>query len=192
MEFLPNNMIKLERELSELDLFALDFIKILRKHTKYAVVSGYVSILLGRARASEDIDIIVPRMDPISFSGLLKELKARGFYCLNAESYKDAYSYLNDNIPVRFAKEGTIIPNMELKFSKNKIDEISLTKIMTVKINKDEIVISHLEMQIAFKEEVLKSPKDIEDARHVRNIAKGHLDESLIKKYKVMLNGIYR
>src|SRR3989338_4948388 len=192
MKFLPNNTIKLERELSELDLFALDFIKILKKYTKYAVVSGYASILLGRARASEDIDIIVPRMNIISFSGLLKELRNGGFYCLNAENPKDVYSYLNDNIPVRFAKEDTIIPNMELKFSKNKIDEISLTKIITVKINKDEIIISHLEMQIAFKEEVLKSPKDIEDARHVRNISKGHLDESLIKKYKVMLNGLYR
>src|SRR3989344_292808 len=106
MEFLPNNTIKLERELSELDLFALDFIRILKKYTKYAVVSGYVSILLGRARASEDIDILVPRMDPINFSNLLKELKDRVFYCLNAEDYKGAYSYLNDNIPVRFAKEG--------------------------------------------------------------------------------------
>jgi hypothetical protein len=42
-------------------------------------------------------------------------------------------------------------------------------------------------LQIAFKEKVLKSPKDIEDARHLRNVAEGHLDFDLIKKYEVLL-----
>ena len=71
---------------------------------------------------------------------------------------------------------------------KNEIDELTLNKTITVKIGKEELVISHLELQIAFKEAVLKSPKDIEDARHIRNVAKGHLDEGLIEQYKRMLH----
>ena len=45
-------------------------------------------------------------------------------------------------------------------------------------------------MQIAFKEAVLKSPKDIEDARHIRIVAGKHIREILIKKYKRLLNEI--
>jgi len=52
---------------------------------------------------------------------------------------------------------------------------------INVRLGNKEILISPLELQIAFKEVVLKSPKDIEDARHLRNIAKSHLNEKLIK-----------
>jgi len=40
MDFV-NNEIKLNRDLSELDKFALDFLQILEKHTEYVIVSGY-------------------------------------------------------------------------------------------------------------------------------------------------------
>ncbi len=53
-----------------------------------------------------------------------------------------------------------------------------------------QLKILPLEMQIAFKESVLKSPKDIEDARHIRNISRGHIDERKMNSYKVMLGGV--
>lgn len=190
MRFISENIIEICRELSELDLFAIDFVKVLRKHTKYVIISGYVSIILGRARASEDIDIIIPKMRLSEFLQLFNALKANGFYCLNSETGENGYEYLKDNIALRFAKEGNVIPNIELKFAKNKIDEITLNKTINVKIGKEELVISHLELQIAFKEVMLKSPKDIEDARHIRNVAKGHLDEGLIEQYKRLLHGL--
>ena len=190
MRFVSENVIEINRELSELDLFAIDFIKVLRSHTKYVIISGYVSILLGRARASEDIDIIIPQIAFPNFSALFDELKDNGFYCLNSGTGKNAYEYLDENLALRFAREGNVIPNIELKFAKNKIDEITLGKTITVKMGREELVISHLELQIAFKEVVLKSPKDIEDARHIRNVAKGHLDEVLIEQYERVLHGI--
>ena len=191
MRFVSDRIIEIDRELSDLDLFTLDFIKILRRHTGYVIISGYVSILLGRARASEDIDIIIPKMDFSKFLLLLKDIKHEGFYCLNAKEDDDIYGHIRDNLAVRFAKEKTVIPNIELKFSKNKIDDITLDKKMSVKLGVEEITISHLELQIAFKEVVLKSPKDIEDARHIRNVARGHLKYELIKKYEMMLNDFY-
>lgn len=191
MKFISNTEIEINKELSELDKFTLDFLKILKKHTSYVIISGYVSILFGRARSSEDVDLIMPMMPPNKFDSLFKELTANGFYCLNAEDSSEAYDYLKDKIAVRMAKTGTVIPNMELKFAKNQIDMLSLRQILKVKLNGEEIIISSLEMQIAFKEKVLKSPKDIEDARHIRNVAKEHLNYALIDTYGNLLDEIY-
>ena len=55
------------KSLNDLDRFVLDFLKIMEKYTNYVLVSGYVSILLGRSRASEDVDILVPEMDYANF-----------------------------------------------------------------------------------------------------------------------------
>ena len=68
MKFINKTTIEINRELSGLDTLALDFIAILQKHTEYVLVSGYVAILLGRARASEDIDIIIPKIRMSTFN----------------------------------------------------------------------------------------------------------------------------
>lgn len=188
MKFISKNIVQIDRELSDLDKFALDFIKVLRKYTKYVIISGYVSILLGRARSSEDIDIIIPPLDFMKLKQLLRDLKDNDFYCLNADKQETIHSYLKDKLAVRFAKNDTVIPNIELKFAKNKIDELTLNNIIKVRIGKKEIIISHLELQIAFKEVVLKSPKDMEDAKHIRNVAKEYLNNQLIEKYRKMLH----
>jgi len=102
------------------------------------------------------------------------------------------YDYLSEYNPIRFAKKDTIIPNVEMKWAKNRFDMITLEKTMTVKMNRKSLRIPQLELQIAFKEAVLKSPKDLEDARHMRNIAEKYLDDVLIQKYKEMLHGFYK
>ncbi|MBS3172592.1 hypothetical protein J4438_03360 [Candidatus Woesearchaeota archaeon] len=191
MKFISKKEILIDKELSELDLFTLDFIKILKKYTNYVIVSGYVSILLGRSRVSEDVDIIIPKLDFKKFELLADDLKKNNFYCLNNEKNRDIYDYLVKNTAVRFAKKNTVIPNIEIKFEKNKFDKISLNNTIKVKIENYEIVISQLELQIAFKEKVLKSQKDMEDARHIRNVANEHLNFELIDSYKVMLNEFY-
>ncbi len=191
MEFVSKSKIKLDRELSDLDNFTLDFLKILEPHSKYVIISGYVAILLGRSRASEDIDLIVPKLNFISFKALCKELYANDFYCLNTDDYKEAYDYLKNNVSVRFAKKDTIIPNMEVKFVKTPFDELALSRPIEIMVKDKQIIISCLELQIAFKEQVLKSPKDLEDAQHIRAVAYGHLSNELIKKYAVMLNEFY-
>jgi hypothetical protein len=191
MKFTDKKTIQIDREISDLDKFALDFVKILEKNTKYVIVSGYVAILLGRARASEDVDIIIPRIDFSTFKQLYNDLKKNNFYCLNAEEEKIVYSYLEDNLAVRFAKIDTMIPNIEMKWTKNKFDKIALEKTIDVRIKNETLHISHLELQIAFKEEVLKSPKDLDDAEHIKDVAKEYLDNKLIQKYKEMLHGFY-
>lgn len=191
MEF-KGKIISIDRELSDLDVFTLEFLRILKKHVSYVIISGYVSILLGRARSSEDVDILIPKMSHEKFNLLFKDLENSGFYCINGENMDEMYSYMVDKLAIRFAKLNTVIPNIELKFAKNKIDDITLSNTLTVFIGKEKLIISGLEMQIAFKEKILKSGKDLEDARHIRNIAEGHLDKTLLKKYERMLDEFYR
>ena len=191
MKFINKNNIEINRELSDLDKFAIEFIKILEKHINYVIISGYVAILLGRSRASEDIDILIPEINYQTLQKLIKDLKNNNFYCLNAEKTETIFSYLKDKLAVRFAKKNEIIPNIELKWAKNKIDELSLEKIINVKIPNAEINISNLELQVAFKENVLKSPKDLEDARFIRDVAEKFLDKKLIDEYKRMLSEFY-
>ena len=182
MKFINKKIIELDRELSDLDKFTIDFIDILKKHTNYVIVSGYVAILLGRARASEDVDIIIPRINFLTFKKIYNDVKKNNFYCLNAEKEKTIYSYLEDNLAVRFAKKDTMIPNIEMKWIKNNFDKIALENYIDVKIKNKSLRISHLELQIAFKENVLKSPKDLEDADHIKQVAKEYLDKKLNKQ----------
>jgi len=191
MKFIDKKTIEIDRELSELDKFTLNFIKILEKHVNYVLVSGYVSILLGRARVSEDVDVIIQKIDSSTFQALYNELKKNNYYCLNAEKDSTIYEYLSDNLAVRFAKKDKIIPNVELKWVKHKFDKLALENTIDVKLSKGSLKISHLELQIAFKQEVLKSPKDIDDADHIKEVAKEYLDNELIQKYKEMLRGFY-
>jgi len=191
MKFTDKKTIQIDREPSDLDNFALDFIKILRKHTNYVIVSGYVSILLGRSRASEDIDVVVPKIDFRKFQAMYKDIKKKNFICLNVEDDKSVFSYLEDGVAVRFANKGNVIPNIEFKFAKNKFENIALDESITVKLSEEELKISPLELQIAFKQEVLKSPKDLEDAHHLEKIAESYLDNKMIKKYREMLREFY-
>jgi hypothetical protein len=191
MKFIDKKTIEIDRELSILDNFTLDFISILKNHTTYVIVSGYVAILLGRSRSSEDIDIIIPKIAYSIFQNLYTDLKKQGFYCINAEKSSDIYNYLEDNLAIRFAKKDTMIPNIEFKWAKTKFDDLALANAITVTIDNSKMNVSQLELQIAFKEMVLKSPKDLEDAEHIKDVAREHLDTKLIKKYKEMLHGFY-
>jgi len=46
------------------------------------------------------------------------------------------------------------------------------------------IYFSSIESNIAFKEELLKSPKDLDDARHLRIIYEGKINEDKISEIK--------
>jgi hypothetical protein len=186
MNFISKNRIELSKTVTSLDRFAIDFTKVLKKYTNYVIISGYVSILLGRQRTTEQVHIIVPKMQLTHFRALLLELRENEFYCLDAEYDEGIYEQLLEGKTVRFAAEDTVAPFVDLKFAKTELESAAMDKPITVRIGKDELTISHLEMQIAFKEK-LGSEKDLEDAEHIRNIAKGNLDAALIKKYKKMI-----
>lgn len=187
-KIINKKIIQLDKELNDLDLFVLDFVKIIEKHTVYVIVSGYTSLLFGRSRATEDVDLLVPVMDKEIFKVFFRDLEKNGFWCLNADDTDILYNgYLRQKIAVRFAKKDTSIPNIEFKFAKNHFDLNTIKNRIRVITEKGNLFIGSLEEEIAFKEVVLGSDKDAEDARFLRSLFKDSLDKEEIEKTKKFL-----
>ena len=139
--------IILNRILSKLDKFVVDFCRNLEK---YVIVSGYVSIVFGRSRATEDIDLLVKLESRDEFKKIWDKLKINGFECLNTENIDEAFEMLEEHA-IRFGRIGNPLPNMEFKLIKNKIDNYSFNNKIKLILGKNTIFISPLEMQIAYK-----------------------------------------
>ena len=90
---------------------------------------------------------------------------------------------------IRFAVKPSLSPNVEIKFAKDHYDSVALQHPLNILIGDKQLKTSLLELQIAYKEEVLKSNKDLEDAEHIREVAKGHLNLALLNHYKKELRG---
>ena len=179
--------IKFEKELSSLDKFVIDFTSILnRLSIKYVLVSGYVSILFGRNRSSEDIDMFIERLDFKRFQLLWNELN-NVFECIITTNVNEAYNeYLTKHYALRFSKKSRFIPNIEVKFPKIDMDKWALDNRKMVVFNNHIVFISSLELQISFKL-YLGSEKDIEDARFLYNLFKENLDMPLLKEFNQKL-----
>ena len=177
-------VLEMEHDKSKLDCFVEDFVKILEKYGDYIIVSGYVAIALGRSRGTEDIDIIVQPIEKIKYSELHNELIQAGFECLQSHDPNEVHSYLKDYLSVRYGRKGTFIPNIELKFAKDELDYYQLTTKKKLKETGLDFYFSSVEMNIAFKEEYLKSGKDMEDAKHLRIVFAGKLNENEIEQIK--------
>jgi len=175
------------RELSLLDSFVLDFTENLVKNdASYVIVSGYVAILFGRSRISEDVDILIEHISFEKFLKLWEELE-QDYECLNTTSSYEAYNdYLANQHAIRIAKKGSFIPNIELKFVKNELDRYSIEHKTTVKLAGRSLCISPLEIQIPYKL-FLGSEKDIEDARFLFKLFKENLNKVMLKKFLTRL-----
>ncbi len=175
-----------------MDRFVFDFVKILRKHTSYVIVSGYTAILFGRSRATEDVDILIPKLEKEILNKLCLELFENRFYCLNTSSVPDIFEYLEDYHSVRFARKDQINPNMELKFIKSGLDEETLNHPLKVLAGDIELLLSCIELQITYKKIILGSDKDLEDANHLHSIFKGVLNKEKLKYYENKVRSIWK
>jgi len=187
MKFIDKNKIFLDKPLNDLDKLVLRFVKIIEKHIDYVIISGYVSLLFGRSRSTEDVDLFIKVINKENFVKLFEDLKINGFWCLNAESNDEMYSYLQDGLALRFADKGEIIPNFEVKFAIKYLAKDAFDESIEVITTEGSLKISSLEKQIAFKRYYLKSPKDLEDAKHIEELFKDKINYEKIKKYKELI-----
>ncbi len=167
-----------------LEKFVEDFVLIVEKYCKYVVVSGFVAISHGRTRGTEDIDMIIEKLSEHEFSMMHKNLLKNGFTCVQSDDVKDIYDYLKNKLSIRYVKNNTFVPEMELKFSKDLLDEYQIKTRKKLPLSGLDIYFSSIEANIAFKEELLKSEKDIEDARHLRELYSDKLNKNEISKIK--------
>lgn len=186
-EFLEGK-IKFSKELSDIDRFVIDLVKILdRIDIKYSVISGYLAILFGRPRITEDVDVFIEDIGYPKFKKFFDVLIENGYEFLNSSKSEDLfYNYLKESLGIRVAKIKSVFPNMEIKIAKSKLDKISLENRITIELNGNEISTSGLELQIAFKL-YLGTRKDIEDARFVFKLFEDKLNIVEIEKYAIEL-----
>tara|TARA_Y100000310_G_scaffold343668_1_gene452372 strand:+ start:631 stop:1188 length:558 start_codon:yes stop_codon:yes gene_type:complete len=180
----------MEREVSDrniLDKFCEDFCEIVENHCKYIIVSGFLVIASGRTRGTEDIDMIMEKISLEKFSLLFKELEKNDFICMQSSKPEEVYEYLIDNTSVRFTRKNSPLPEMEVKFVKDELDLFQLDQRVKFPLTGLEVWFSNVNINIAFKEEYLKSPKDLEDARHLRIVYEEIIDEKEIKRIKEMI-----
>lgn len=180
----------MDREIKDrniLDAFCKEFCEVVEKHCRYIVVSGFLAIASGRTRGTEDIDMVIERITFDKFKLLFKDLIQAGFVCMQSSDAGEVYSYLKDNISVRFTWKDKELPEMEVKFAKDILDEYQLKNRVKLELTGLDIWFSNVNVNIAFKEELLKSPKDLEDAKHLRIVYSEMVNEEEIQRVKQLI-----
>jgi hypothetical protein len=151
---------------SELDRLAIDFSAILEElDGEHVYVAGYVAILAGRPRATQDIDVLLEPCEEHTIERLVDELDDAGFWG-PAMPLEDAYRMLSNGDNVWVAREDEMAPHLELKFVDDEFDRASLENAITARIGDASLPIGPLELQIAYKL-YLEARKDFEDAVHL-------------------------
>lgn len=180
-------MNRLVKNRNILDKFCTNFCNVLEKYCRYIVVSGFLAIASGRTRGTEDIDIIIERLNKERFTLLHNGLIKKGFVCMQSDNPLEIYEYLNNNDSVRYTYKNLPLPEAELKFAKDELDDYQLKTRKKIKLTGLDVWFSSADMNIAFKEEYLKSDKDLEDARHLRIVFKEEINEKEINEIKKMI-----
>ena len=174
-----------------LDRFAEEFCDIINKHVKYMIVSGFVAISSGRARGTEDIDMIIEAMSKEKFIEMHSDLVKNNFECIQSTNPEEIFElYLERKDSIRYTWKGKFLPEMEIHFVKDSIDEYQLERRIKMELTGLNIYFAPIEGNIAFKEEWLKSDKDIEDAKHLRIVYSDEIDEGEVNKIKKMIRDI--
>lgn len=175
------NTIRLKnKELNNLDRLVLEFISLI--DFDYVIVSGYVAILFGRSRTTEDIDLFINPRSEEKFYSFCHSLEKHGFNLLNAADAKEAYDLLKEGISLRVIKGKEVFPNFELKLMNSPLSKTSMSERINVVLDEGRLYMSPLELQIAYKL-YLGSDKDFEDARHLYRFLRDYLDVDKLKYF---------
>lgn len=181
MEFTEEGVV-IDKPLSRLDKLLVDVIDALEAvEVDYVVVSGYVAVLFGRSRATEDIDVLTERFDEETADRLEERLQSRGYWG-SAMPLDDLFETLSDDLPIRIAEDGHRVPNVELKFVSDEYDRLSLTNTLQVTLSGTEITVGSLEFQIAYKLS-MGAQKDFEDALYLYEVAGANLNTSALEEH---------
>jgi hypothetical protein len=169
-------VVVLNRELDELDRLVLDFVKCLG--LRYVVVSGYVAILFGRSRSTDDVDVVV---EAAAASEIAERVGRCGFKPLSlTEHMEEEFRHAS----VRFYKPPRLMPNFEVKPPRSRYQRYALANRLEVRLGGEAIYVSPIELQIAYKL-WLGSEKDVEDAVFLYSYAKakGILNEESLEMW---------
>jgi hypothetical protein len=179
---LQNGTLVVEREPNRLDDLAIAFSDVLdRFDVDHVYVAGYVSILAGRARSTEDVDVLIQTVDEATAEELADTLDEMGYWG-PAMPLSSMYEMLENGDNVWVAPDDQVTPHLEVKFVRDEFDRASLETALTARIGNETIPIGQLELQIAYKLR-LGAQKDVEDAVHLYTIFEESLSESRLEEW---------
>lgn len=185
MEFTDDGIV-IDKPLNDLDELVLEVTGILDgADVRYSVVSGYVAVLFGRARATEDIDVIVERFDEATAERVATVLEAADFWG-PAMPLDALHETLADDLPFRVAEDGHRVPNVELKFATDQYDRDTLENAFVVELAGESLRVGSLELQIAYKLG-MGAQKDVEDAMHIYEVAGPNLNTAKLEEHVTTL-----
>jgi hypothetical protein len=162
---LTDEKLLVGRDPNELDELAIAFSSLLDEHgIRHVYVAGYVTILAGRARATQDIDVLIEPTDSEILEELATDLSERGFWG-PAMPLDEMETMLTEGDNIWVAHDGEMAPHLEVKFASDKFDHASLQNAISAEIGESTIPIGPLELQIAYKL-YLGTQTDFEDALH--------------------------
>jgi len=176
--------LKINRKMNNLDKFVYNFVSLLEKHIGYVIVSGYVSIVSGRSRATEDVDLLIPKMSKEKFVEIFSDFLNKGYECANTSLVEEAFSMLDEHA-IRFFEKGKPIPNIEFKIITNDIQKYAFENKIKLILEEKTLFISPLELQIAYKLSLvapgeideISSDKDFEDAKHLYDVFRANINK---------------
>lgn len=161
-----DDTLVVERAPNQLDELAIEFSDLLDEFDiAHVYVAGYVSILAGRARSTEDVDVLIAEIDEETASELADALATLDFWG-PAMPLSSMHEMLERGDNIWVARDEQITPHLEVKFARDEFDRASLENAMTARIGNETVPIGPLELQIAYKL-YLGALKDVEDAVHL-------------------------
>lgn len=179
---LRDGVLVVERDPNQLDDLAIEFSELLGQFdVEHAYVAGYVSILAGRARSTEDVDVLLERIDEETVDEIATALDDAGFWG-PAMPLASMYEMLDNGDNVWVAPDDQVAPHLEVKFARDEFDRASLENALTARIGDDAIPIGPLELQIAYKLH-LGSRTDVEDAVHLHALFAESLSEPRLEEW---------
>jgi hypothetical protein len=185
--YVEDDTIHIDKPPSQLDTLIIEVATILSQHgISHAIVSGYVAVLLGRSRATEDIDVIIESCSPAVAESLATDLQEAGYWGASMP-LDQLHETLSDDLIFRVAEDGYRAPNVELKFPSDSYDRTSLNQTVTVVLNDTSLPVGCLELQIAYKLR-LGTRRDFEDALYLYHLMDSMLNIPELEEYVQELN----
>lgn len=184
---LRNGTLLVEREPNRLDELAIAFSEILDEFgIQHVYIAGYVSILAGRARSTEDIDVLIEPIDEPEAAKLAARLTDEGFWG-PAMPLESLFEMLEKGDNIWVAPQDQISPHIELKFARDEFDRASLQNAISARIGGNSIPIGPMELQIAYKL-YLGTKTDVEDAVHLYTLFEETLSVTRLEGWVTQLD----
>lgn len=185
---LTEDRLVVSKGLSDLDRDVVEFVEVLEEcGVSYVIVSGYVAILTGRSRSTEDVDVIIEPLSESETEQLVDTLQNRGYWGM-AMPLDSMYEMLSEGDRIRIAEEGEMIPNFEVWFADSPLERDVLSDPLVAEVGDETVNVSPIERQIAYKLHLAQAAdsltgKDFEDALHLYATFTEQLNTEELERY---------